>query len=216
MRSRWIGLVALLAMWVFALAVFGRLPERIPTHWNLQGEVDGWSPKRWAAFLNPALATALLPLLWWVLPRVGPRRENFARFAGEVVLFGNVLALFLLYVEVLTLGAALGWPVDVGGLTLAGVGLLFVTLGNYLPRIRSNWWMGIRTPWTLDSERVWRDTHRVGGRAFVIGGLLATAAALLPDPARAWLSVAALAGAALFPVAYSYFDWRREARGRSA
>ena len=215
MKSRWIAPLVIAAMWAFALWAYPQLPEQVPTHWNLRGEVDGWSGRAFGAFLMPAVATLMIPLLLYVLPAIGPRRENLARFRPELRLIASVIALFLLLMQVLTLGVAMGWPVDVTRAMLAGVGLLFAVIGNYLPRIRSNWWMGIRTPWTLDSDRVWRETHRLGGRTFVAGGLLAALAALLPDPARAWVAVAALGAAALIPAVYSYFAWRRDA-GRAA
>ena len=216
MRSRWFAPPIVAAMWVFSLAVYSRLPDRIPTHWNLQGEVDGWSARFPGAFLAPAVATALLVILWGLVPRIEPRRENLARFAGERYLIANALTLFSALLQVLTLGYALGWPVDVSAALMAGLGLLFIVIGNYLPRLRSNWWMGIRTPWTMDSERVWRETHRVGGRAFVAAGLVTLAAALLPHSARAWVSMAALAAATLVPVVYSYLAYRRDHSGRAA
>jgi uncharacterized membrane protein len=213
MRSRWLGPAVVAAMWAFAAAVYTRLPHRIPTHWNLQGEVDGWMEKPWGVLMQPAIATAMLAVLW-VLPRVDPRRENLQRFAGDRRLIVNLLILFFAVVQGATYGQGLGWPVQVDRVILAAIGLLFVGLGNYLPRIRSNWHMGIRTPWTMDNERVWRATHRVGGRTFVAAGLAMAIAALLPLPARAWLTGAAIAVAVALPLAYSYVAYRRDLAGR--
>jgi uncharacterized membrane protein len=215
MTRRWIAPLGVLVMWAFAFAVMPALPERIPTHWNLRGEVDGWMDRPWGALAGPLAATAVVAL-FAVLPRIDPRRRNFEKFRGELHLMVNLFVLFFLAVEVLTLGAALGWPVDVGQGVLAGIGLLFVAMGNYLPRIRSNWWMGIRTPWTLESETVWRETHRLGGRCFVAGGAAAVAAAFLPEPARGVVATAALLAAGLVPAAWSYVIWRRERGGRAA
>ncbi len=215
MRSRWLGPALVAAMWAFALAVYGRLPQRVPSHWNLHGQVDGWMEKPWGALLQPLVATLVLGLLW-VLPHIDPRRANLERFADDRRLLFNLLVLFLAVVQVATLGQALGWPVEVDRVLLASVGLLLVGLGNYLPRIRSNWFMGIRTPWTLSSERVWRDTHRVGGRAFVGAGLVTALAALLPTPLRAWAAGVAVAVAVVLPLVYSYVAWRREMAGGSA
>jgi uncharacterized membrane protein len=106
--------------------------------------------------------------------------------------------------------------VDLPRAVIVGMGLFLAALGNYLPRIRSNWWLGIRTPWTLESERVWRETHRVGGRMFVGAGLLAAIAGFLPDPFCPAIPIAALAVATLVSVAYSYVAFRREtAQGRA-
>lgn len=213
MRNRWLGVAVLVAMWGFALAVFGRLPAEVPTHWNLRGEADGWMARLPGAFIAPFIATAILALVH-ALPWIDPRRRNFERHRDDLALIANLIVLFCALLEGLTLGAALGWPVDVASGLMAGLGLLLVGVGNYLPRIRSNWWIGVRTPWTLDSERVWRDTHRVAGRAFVAGGLLLVVAALLPETLREAASLAVLVPMVVLPIAYSFLAWRRESASR--
>lgn len=213
MKSRWLGTAVAAAMWAFALAVYTRLPNRIPSHWNLRGEVDGWMEKPWGALVQPAIATGVLGLLW-LLPRIDPRRANVERFSEDRRLLINLIVLFMAVVQVATLGHAIGWPVQVDRVIMASVGLLFVGLGNYLPRIRSNWFMGIRTPWTMDNERVWRATHRVGGRTFVAAGLVMALAALLPDPLREWTMGGAIAVAVAVPLVYSYVAYRRDLAGR--
>jgi uncharacterized membrane protein len=213
MKSRWLGTAVAAAMWAFALGVYARLPQRIPSHWNLRGDLDGWMEKPWGVLLQPFIATVLLGALW-LLPRIDPRRENVERFAGDRQLLINLIILFFAVVQVATYGYALGWPVQVDRVVLAAVGLLLVGVGNYLPRIRSNWFIGIRTPWTMDNERVWRATHRVGGRTFVAAGLVVVLSALLPDPVRVWAMGAAIAFAVGVPLAYSYVAYRRDLAGR--
>jgi uncharacterized membrane protein len=111
------------------------------------------------------------------------------------------------------LGAALGAPFEMGRMVLGGVGILFLALGNYLPRLRSNWWMGIRTPWTLDNEEVWRRTHRLGGWSFALGGLLCVLGALLlPVEVAGIVGLCSLGAAAVVPVVYSYVIWRQQRR----
>ena len=209
MTKRWIGPVVIGGMLVFTALVYGELPARIPTHWNLSGEVDGWSGRLWGSLLAPVIAAALW-LLLPVLRRVDPRRRNYDRFDTTFWLILNVIVVFMGAMHVLTLGMALGWSIDMTRTILILVGLLFAALGNYLPRLRSNWWMGIRTPWTLESETVWRATHRLAGFTFVIGGLIAVAAALLPTKLAFGVSMVAMMSAALIPVAYSYVLYRRE------
>lgn len=215
MRSRWLGPAVVAAMWAFAAAVYTRLPQRVPSHWNLRGEVDGWMDKPWGALAQPAIATFMLAVLW-LMPRIDPRRRNVEHFAEDRRLIINLLICFFAVVQVATLGQALGWPVEVDRVIMASVGLLFVGLGNYLPRIRSNWFIGIRTPWTMDNERVWRATHRVGGRAFVAAGILLALAALLGPRARPWAIGAAIVLAGVVPLVYSYVAYRRDLAGRSA
>jgi uncharacterized membrane protein len=209
MRNRWTAPLLIAAMWAFALAVYPSLPARIPTHWNLHGEVDGWGG-RGAAFLFPAIATGFA-LLMAVLPRIDPRRANWEKFRDEVRLLVTVFVLFSAWVEGVALGAALGWNVDTGRAVTGGVGVLLAVIGNYLPRIRSNWFVGIRTPWTLASERVWRETHRLGGRTFVAGGVAMVLAGFIPGAFAQAAAIGAVVVAGLVPVVYSYLAWRREA-----
>lgn len=213
MKSRWLAPVLTVAMWAFALAVYSRLPQRLPTHWNARGEVDGWTDKPWGALMFPLMATGVLALMW-LLRRVDPRARNIDRFQGEWFLLMNLIHLLFAVMEVVTLGHALGWPVEVDLVVPLAVGLLFIGIGNYLPRIRSNWFMGIRTPWTLDNDRVWRATHRVGGRTFVAAGVIIMASAILPASLRTGaIFVAAVIGAGV-PLVYSYVAYRRDAAGR--
>ncbi|HEY8470372.1 MAG TPA: SdpI family protein [Longimicrobiales bacterium] len=215
MSRRWLGPVVVAAMLAFALAVYPSLPERVPTHWGLSGEPDDWMPKWPGAFLPAAMAAGVWLLLVG-LRRIDPRRAHYEKFDETYWLLVNLLVLFMALVEVVALGAALGWPLDVARVMLLAAGLLFVALGNYLPRVRSNWWMGIRTPWTLESERVWRETHRVAGWSFVFGGVVTMVAALLPLAARPWVALAGLVVAGFVPVVYSYVLYRRERSGRPA
>src|SRR5690606_4775678 len=169
MSRPWLGPVLLAAMVVFALAVYPSLPEQVPTHWGLSGEPDDWMPKWPGAFLPPLLGAGVWVLLL-VLRRIDPRRAHYESFRSTFWLLLNVLLSFFALLHVVSLGTALGWPLDAGRAILLAVGLLFIALGSYLPRVRSNWWIGIRTPWTLESERVWRETHRPAGRTFTAGG----------------------------------------------
>ncbi len=213
MSRRWIGPVLIGLMIAFALAVYGRLPEQVPTHFGLSGEPDGWTPRLPGAFLMPLLAAGVY-LLLIVLRRIDPRGANYSRFEETWWVFLNVIALLMTALHVLSLGFAIGWPIDMARAVTVTVGLLFVGLGNYMPRLRSNWWMGIRTPWTLESEEVWRDTHRVGGWAFVAAGLLVVLAGLLLEPGpRAWASGIAFGTAIVIPLVYSYVAYRRLRRG---
>jgi uncharacterized membrane protein len=211
MRGRWFGAVVVGLMVVASALVFDRLPDRIPTHWNIDGEADGWMARWPGAFLSPMLGLGLW-LLMPVLRGLDPRRKNYERFDATFWIVVNVVLLFVALVHGATLAAALGWPVDVARVILVALGLLAVALGNYLPRVRSNWWMGIRTPWTLEDEEVWRDTHRLAGRTFVMAGVVMLGAAFLPSRSAFFVSMGAFMAAALLPAAYSYVLWRRKPR----
>lgn len=209
MTRKWLGPVLIVLAVLATLPFLDRLPERIPTHWNWRGEVDGTMAKLPGAFLAPLMAAGL----WVLLPllrRVDPRRRNYERFDETFWLLLNLLTVGMLLLHAATLAFALGAGFDMPRAVFLAVGFLFAALGNYLPRLRSNWWMGIRTPWTLDSEEVWRRTHRLGGRTFVVGGVLCMlGAVLLPTRAASMLAFVALLLAALLPVVYSFILYRQ-------
>jgi len=213
MRSRWFGLVvaalgALVSVWAY-----GRLPETVATHWNLQGTPDGFSSRIWAVVLMP-LVTVGLTSLFNVLPRVDPRRENYAKFLDSYWLIANAILVFTGVVHGLILANGLGYTVQVDRLLPVGVGLLFVFLGNYLTRVEPNWFIGVRTPWTLSSDTVWRKVHRTAGWLFVIAGIVIAAGAFAPRSAFMPLFVVTIVAAAGIPVAQSYVLWKREQHDR--
>jgi len=209
MNKRWIGPVLIALMVGFALAVYGRLPEQVPTHFDLSGKPDDWMDRFPGAFLLPAI-TAGIYLLLFALRRIDPRREHYERFEDTYWAILNLLALLMVILQVLSLGLTLGWPINMGRAIPLTIGLLFVGLGNVLPRVRSNWWIGIRTPWTLESEAVWRETHRVGGWTFMAAGLVLVVAGLfVPPGTREWISGIALAFGVVVPLVYSYLTYRR-------
>ena len=209
MSKRWLGLVFILASVVFSLAVYGKLPDRVATHFGATGEADGWSSRSFAAFGLPLLSFFIYSLLS-ALPQIMPRRENYERFSETYWTIITVIIAFMAVTHVVILGIALGWPIDVPTFVLLGVGAMFVIMGNLMPRVKSNWMLGIRTPWTLDSENVWRETHRLGGRTMVVAGIITMVAAFLPDAIRPWVAFGALLFGAMIPAVYSYILWRRE------
>ena len=208
MRKTLAGLLVAGA-YAFSAIVYDRLPERMATHWNLSGEVDGWSSRASGAFGLPTVALGTLLLLSF-LPRIDPRRENYAKFAGTYDLIVSLVVAFLVLTHVLVIGTALGWPVNISRVIPPALGVLFLVLGNVLPRARQNWWFGVRTPWPLSDERVWMRTHRVGGRLMVAAGIVTIATVALPTEWAMPVLLTAIMGSALGSVIYSYVAWRQE------
>jgi uncharacterized membrane protein len=209
MRSRWFGLVVAVLAAAVSVWAYGRLPETVATHWNLQGTPDGYSSRLWAVAIMP-LVTLGLTGLFNVLPKVDPRRENYAKFLGSYWLIANAILVFTGTAHALILANGLGYSVQVDRLLPVGVGLLLVFLGNYLTRVEPNWFIGVRTPWTLSSDTVWRKVHRTAGWLFVIGGLVIAAGAFAPKNAFMPLFTVTIIVAAGIPVVQSYVLWRRE------
>jgi uncharacterized membrane protein len=183
----------------------------VPIHWGPNGEPDAFADKTLGLLVLPAV-TACLAAVLWAIPSIEPRRENLARSAtayratwlGAVLLLGGLHGL--------AVAAALGAELDVTRIVLIATGALLIVIGNYLPKVRSNYLLGIRTPWTLTSDLSWHRTHRLGGRLFVIAGVVLIAlgasnvAGDLPAAALVALIVVPVAG--LF--AYSFFVWRSD------
>ncbi|MDQ3674785.1 MAG: SdpI family protein [Gemmatimonadota bacterium] len=212
---KWIPLSIVGAGLIASAVVYPELPERMPTHWSLGGEVDGWSPRAWGAWMTPVMIGFLWALMRW-LPSIDPRGGNYAKFgaAFEGIMIAVMLCMLVLHGVMLR--AALGYPVAMERIVPVGVGILFIVIGNLLPRARPNWFVGIRTPWTLSSDRVWEKTHRVGGRLFVVGGILISLSTFLdPGWTRAVL-ISVVSACAFGAVVYSYVEWRKERRVSAA
>lgn len=205
-RGEVLALVLVVAAFLVSVVFYGRLPERIPTHWNIHGQVDAYSSKPVGAFLMPAIMTGLF-LLFLALPAISPRGFRFESFRSVWGILQSAILGLLLLVHCLMLYAAMGKPVDVARGAEAGVGLLIAVLGNFLGKVSRNFFVGIRTPWTLASEEVWLRTHRLGGRLFMLAGLAMFALALAGAGPIA--TTVPLFAAALASVAASYFIYRR-------
>lgn len=215
MRSRWLGPACILLMLVFGLAVLDRLPERVPIHWNLRGEVDATSSWLVAVLFIPVFA-ALMWALFVALLRWAERgrpAQDVAALDRAYWLCVNVILVFFTVVQLLVLGSALGWAVSVWRVVIAGVGLMVAVVGFALRGVPQNPVAGIRTPWTLADAEVWRETHRVGAPLLVAAGLIAAAGGLLLPPVAAFVVLmASLLGACAALVAYSYVLWRGRRR----
>ena len=209
MRSRSFGLVIAAVAVAMSVWAYPQLPPAVATHWSLNGTPDGFSSRLWALAIVP-LVLAVMTAVFNVLPKVDPRRENYAKFLSSYWLIANAVVVFLLVAHAMIIAAGLGVAIRIDRLMPLGIGLLFVFLGNFLTRVEPNWFVGIRTPWTLSSDTVWRRTHRTGGWVFVIGGLVLAGAALLPRGAFLPLLIATIVVVPAIPIVQSYVLWKRE------
>jgi uncharacterized membrane protein len=192
----------------FSLWAYPHLPAEVATHFDFQGNADGWSSPRVAAAAVPLMILALLGITL-VLPKIDPRRANYALFTPSYWAVMNSVMVLLLGIHVVTLGKALGWNINIGRVVPLGVGALLLVMGNLMTRFRPNWFFGIRTPWTLSSDVVWRKTHRFGGAAFMLSGACFVAAAAIDSTKMAYAAFGVTIAAALGSVLYSYLAWRR-------
>lgn len=209
---KWLHGVIVAAAWGLSIAVFSQLPDRLPTHWGLSGEVDRWSGRTEGAFFLPAVMVGMWALLTF-LPRIDPRRKNYDKFRGTYdAIVAMVLGVILL-VHVAILASGLGYSIPMERVIPMTVGALLIALGNLLPRARPNWFVGIRTPWTLSSDRVWERTHRLGGLLFVLTGIILIVAGLIPSVVSIGVAIAAGVLTTAVTLVYSYVAWRQEQAG---
>ncbi|NMC56268.1 MAG: DUF1648 domain-containing protein [Eubacteriaceae bacterium] len=145
------------------------LPDTIPIHWNINGEVDNYGGKA-TIFLLGALPAAMW-LLMMFLPKIDPRRENYKLHAKAYEII--ILSIILIFIALgwITVYAALGHSIKINLYIPLLIGILFIIIGNYMPTIKHNYFFGIRNPWTLANEVVWKKTHKAGGYAFIIMGI---------------------------------------------
>lgn len=204
--TQWLSLCLCMLALAVSGALYGHLPEQIPTHFDLAGNPDRWSDRLPGAVMLPLVMFALWGTLW-ILPRISPSGWRVEPFMDVWNRLQLAILAFMLLIHVGVLGHALGWwGANLGRLVVGGIGLLFVTLGNYLGKTTRNFFLGIRTPWTLASDEVWRRTHRLGGRLLVAAGVVFVLMALfgLSEP----VLIATIVVATLVPVVYSFFAYR--------
>lgn len=194
------------------IAAYPHLPDSVPTHWDIHGEANGYSPK-WALFLvpGPAIIAAIM-VLNLLLPWLSPERFKVDSFRSTYLQIMLMTAAFLAYIHGITLWVGIGHSVSIPRVTVVGMCLLWVLMGNVMGKIRRNFYIGIKTPWALANERVWNATHRFAAKTWVVGGLAGLA--LVAAGQSFWAPFAALMTGALVPVVYSlYFYKQLERRG---
>lgn len=210
-RRDWLPLAAIAVAFAASLLLYPRLPERMPTHFNIAGQVDAYGSRLEGAFGLPVVALIIYGLLF-VIPYADPKRASLLRSSDAYMLMRTAVVLFMLYMHGVILYTVLRGGTLSNGLIFAGTGAVFIVMGNYMPRMRPNWIAGIRTPWTLSSESVWRATHRLGGRIFVLGGLLMLFSSFLTERLMLVALFLTIGLIAIVPTVYSLVLFRREQR----
>jgi uncharacterized membrane protein len=189
---------------VVSLLLMNRVPAIVPIHWNIHGQVDGYG-SRWIALAGIPGVCIVLGVLMIVLPLIGPFGRNMER---STLAYGRInIAVFafltVLHVSVLLIAAGVAVPLN--RVILVGMGLMFALVGNWLGKVRRNFWIGIRTPWTLKSDVVWERTHRVAAKVFFAGGMIGALVALVVSN---WITVLGfIAGMLLISIWSILYSW---------
>ena len=205
-----IVLVLVLAATIAGLSLWNRLPDQMASHWNVNDQVDGYMSKFWGVFLMPLITLGMF-LLFLVIPNIDPLKANIAQFRDAFNLFIVLIVGFMVYVYALTLLWNLGYTnFGLGKAMMPALGVLFIFVGYMLRKARRNFFIGIRTPWTLSSDRVWDETHRIGAILFTISGVLALLGSFFGGMTAFVMLMVLVLGSAIFLVIYSYILYQRE------
>ena len=188
---------------IAGLMLWDRLPDRIPTHWGIGGEVDGWSGKGFAVFAMPALMLGI-QLLCFFVTASDPKRGNIRRKYLSMVLW--IIPVLSVMTSCISYAVALGAQIRVEQVIPGFIGLMFVIIGNYMPKFQQSYTLGIKLPWTLSSEENWNRTHRFGGKIWALGGIGVLFCTLM-----GWgiASIVILAVVVIVPTVYSYVLYRK-------
>jgi uncharacterized membrane protein len=200
-------LLIIAGMLVAGLVLYDSLPDQIPSHWNIAGEVDSYVNKDLGIYLFPGI-TLFMVILFPILSMVDPRREKYKTFKRSWYILQMAIVLFFAYMYAVTLYLTFHPEASMIKFMFIGMGILFIVIGNCLGKIRQNYFVGIKTPWTLDNEEVWNKTQRMGGLAFLIAGLILLINAFIQWQLVASMIVAILI-AAIWPILYSYIVFKR-------
>jgi len=193
---------------ILGIYVYPMLPDQVPSHWNFQGEIDGYSSKTWGSFGLPLMILGFY-VLFLVLPLIDPRKENYQKFARSYAILKYALTIFFFLLYIAIIGFSLGYPIDINRLMPMGIAILFIILGNYMSTVRHNYFMGIKTPWTLANEKVWIKTHRIGGKLWVFSGIIGFIAQILLPAWGSKLTLVLVIGSALFATVYSWWYYQK-------
>jgi uncharacterized membrane protein len=192
---------------IIGIFLYPALPEQMASHWDASGTANGMLPKLWAIFLFPVIMGFILALSL-VLPMIDPMKKNIDAFRRSYQNFFLWISIFLFYLFVLTLGWNLGWRFNFSTALMPAFAVLWFIIGVLLSRAKRNWFVGIRTPWTMQSDEIWDKTHELGARVFKISAGVILVGTFLPGWALYLLFVPAGASA-LIPIVYSYLLFRK-------
>ena len=194
----------------FSAWAWGQIPSdtQVPIHWGLNGQPNGWAPK-WVALAIMPITILVIGGIFAGIPYVDPRRPNLVRSSTAYLWIASAAIAVITVAHIASTAVVLGAKLDIGRIVSLIVGAMFAVIGNFLGKTRSNWFVGIRTPWTLSSERSWTRTHRLAGYLFVAAGILVILLSFTaPADVLMWGLLGSVGLAALIPVIYSYFAWR--------
>lgn len=206
LKKEWVIILLILLGFIIGTYFYPYLPDKVPTHWNIHGEIDGYGSKLFGAFGMPLINLGIY-LLYVVLPYVDPKRNNYESFKPTYQLYKYIIIIFFFCLHVITMLNATGINISIMTFIIIAMSLLFILMGNAMGRVKHNYFIGIKTPWTLANEEVWKRTHRLAAPLWVAGGILNLILFLLGIGAYSFLVVIIIIS--IVPSVYSYIIYRK-------
>ena len=201
-------IAVLIITFIITIAMYPTSPNRVVSHWNAAGQPDGYMSKLWGLFLIPLIMIGLVGL-FAALPRIDPYKKNYKKFRNYYDGFILLFILFMLAIQIQNILWSTGYQVSLNLTFPFLMGTFFIYIGFLLGHAEQNWFVGIRTPWTLSSETVWKKTHEVGGKLFKLAGVISFIGVFAGEYAFLFILIPVLI-VAVFTVAYSYFEYQKE------
>lgn len=212
MRTNVISAWIILLSFFIGIVSYSYMPDMMPMHWNAQGEIDGYMGKLWGLFMLPIISLGLFAL-FLVIPKLDPRRSNLESFKEYYQGIILMIVGFLFYIYILTILAAIGYKFNMVQAMSLSFAVLFYYMGIVLKKTKSNFFVGIRTPWTLSDEKVWEKTHDLGGKLFKVSGIIAFFGVLFKEVAI-FLMIIPTIVASIFIYIYSYLEYAKIHKGK--
>ena len=201
-------IAGLIFTFALTIAIYPAAPDRIVSHWNAAGEANGSMSKFWGLFLIPIIMTGFVAL-FAVIPRIDPHKKNYEKFRDYYEGFILVFVFFMLAIQVQIILWSTGYQISPNLTFPVLIGILFIYIGFLLGHAEQNWFVGIRTPWTLSSKTVWKKTHELGGKLFKIAGVIACAG-IFAGAYALWFILVPVLAVAVYTVVYSYIEFQKE------
>ena len=184
-------------------------PSTIITHWGATGQPNGYMSKFPGVFLFPLIILGML-LLFIFLPKLDPLRKNYKNFITYYDSFILIFILFMSYIYIISILWNLGIQIPIYLALIPAIGFLFIYIGLILKHVKQNWFIGIRTPWSLSNEKVWNKTHKLGSKLFVISGIITLAGILFPPTFMILFILVPILASSIWLIVYSYLIYRKE------
>jgi uncharacterized membrane protein len=200
-------ILVVLIPFIYLWLIWDQLPEKVPLHWNVSGEVDRYGDKI-ELLLIPILLPLLVYLLFWIIPKIDPKRK-IKNMGRKYDLLKTFMTIFMSALAVVIIYASKNDSFYNPNYILLAIGCLFVVLGNFFKTIRANYFIGIKTPWTLENETVWKETHKLAGKFWFVGGIIIILSSLILEKKENFtLFLIVTIIISVIPVVYSYFKFR--------